>query len=107
MCGVATQVSVLVDFGDLLVRQQHHDDICALDGFGHFLDLQAGVLSLAPRCATLAQTHRHVHAAFLQVQRVCMALRAVADDRDLLALDQREIGVLVVKNFHVCSLAKY
>jgi hypothetical protein len=31
-----------------------------------------------------------------------MALRAVADDGDLLALDERKIGVLIVINLH-CS----
>jgi hypothetical protein len=29
-----------------------------------------------------------------------MALRAVANDGDLFALDQREVGVLVVIDFH-------
>jgi len=32
-------------------------------------------------------------------------LRAIADDRDLLALDEGEIGVFVVENFHVGSFA--
>jgi hypothetical protein len=36
-----------------------------------------------------------------------MALRAIADDGDLLALDEGEIGVLVVENFHVGSLARF
>ena len=31
---------------------------------------------------------------------VRVALRAVADDRDLLVLDERKIGVLVVKDLH-------
>jgi hypothetical protein len=36
---------------------------------------------------------------------VGVALRAVADDRDLLALDQGEVGVLVVSEFsHVLFL---
>jgi hypothetical protein len=33
-----------------------------------------------------------------------MALRAIADDRDLLALDEGEVGVFVVENFHGGSL---
>jgi hypothetical protein len=36
-----------------------------------------------------------------------MALRAIADDGDLLALDEGEVSVLVVENFHVGSLAKF
>src|SRR5690606_15404006 len=42
-----------------------------------------------------------------QVLGVGVALRAIADDGDLLALDQGEIGVLVVIDFHVvprCSV---
>jgi hypothetical protein len=34
-----------------------------------------------------------------------MALRAIADDGDLLALDEGEVGVLVVENFHGGSLS--
>ncbi|CFN64604.1 Uncharacterised protein [Bordetella pertussis] len=37
----------------------------------------------------------------MQVQRVGVALRAVADDGDGFALDQGEIAVFVVENFHV------
>ncbi|MCY1374876.1 hypothetical protein D9M69_622470 [compost metagenome] len=91
---------VLVHVGDLLVRQQDHDHVGALDGLGHFLDLQAGVGGLVPRRAALAQADRHVDARILQVQRVGVALRAITDDGDVLALDQREVGVLVVKHFH-------
>ena len=36
----------------------------------------------------------------LQVERMRVTLRAVADDRDLLALDQGKIGVFVVIDFH-------
>ena len=41
-----------------------------------------------------AQADLHVDAALLQVQRVGVALRAVADDGDLLAADEGEVGVL-------------
>jgi hypothetical protein len=33
-------------------------------------------------------------------------LRAVADDRDLLALDEGEVGVFVVENFHMHNILK-
>jgi len=36
---------------------------------------------------------------FLQVERMGVALRAVAEDGDLLALDERQVGVLVVIDF--------
>ena len=109
-CQRRALLDVRVDFlrvhvGDLLVRQQHHHDVGALHRFRDFLDRQACVFGLAPRRAALAQADRHVHAAVLQVQRVCMALRAVADDRDLLALDEGEVSVFVVENVHDGSFA--
>ena len=48
---------VAVDGGDVLVGQQHHDDVGALDGLGHFGDFQAGVGGLVPRGAALAEAH--------------------------------------------------
>src|SRR5690606_18498450 len=41
-----------------------------------------------------------LHAAIVQVLGVGVALRAVAEDRDGLALDQAQVTVLVVENFH-------
>ena len=41
-----------------------------------------------------ADADLHVDAAVLQVQGVRVPLRAVADDRDLLAPDEREVRVL-------------
>jgi hypothetical protein len=40
----------------------------------------------------------------MQVERVGVALRAVTDNRDPLALDQRQIGVFVVIDIHQCTL---
>src|SRR6266404_4425919 len=39
-------------------------------------------------------------AGILQVQRVGMALAAIADDADLLALDEVQVGVAIVINTH-------
>ncbi len=99
---------VLVDFSDLLVRQQHHHDVRALDRFGDCLDREARGLGLRPRRTAAAHANRHRNAAVAQVQRVRVALRAVTDDGDLLAFDEREVGVLVVENFHgysFCSIS--
>jgi hypothetical protein len=57
-------------------------------------------LRLVPGSAALAQTNGDLDAGILQVLGVGMALRAVTNDGDLLALDQGEVGVLVVINFH-------
>src|SRR5690606_29551730 len=91
---------VAVDLSDVLVGQQDHDEIGGLHGVAHFLNLQAGILGLGPGGAALAQADHHVHAGIMQVERVRVALRTVADDGDRLALDQRKIAILVVKNLH-------
>ena len=52
-------------------------------------------------CRALAQRDRDVlDAAVAQVQRVGVALAAVADDGDLLALDQVQVGVAIVVDAH-------
>ena len=93
-----------VDLRVVLVRQQDHHDVGVLHRFGHFLDGEARAFGLLPRHAALAQADGDLDARVRQVLRVRVALRAVADDRDLLALDQREVGVLVVIHLHVLLL---
>src|SRR5690606_17033428 len=97
---VASNLSV-VDLGDVLVGQQNHDDVGLLHGIGHFSNLKAGVDSLVPGGAPLAQTDHHLDARIVQVERVRVALRAVTDDGDSFALDERQVAVLVIKHFHV------
>ena len=79
---------LVVDRGDVLVGQQHHDDVGGLDGVGDFLDVQAGAGGLVPRGAALAQADDDLHARVMQVLRVRVALRAVADDGNGLAFDE-------------------
>jgi len=95
-----------VDIGDLLVGQQDHDHVCALDGVVDFHHVEAGLANLVPRGATLAQTHHHLDAAVVQVLRMGMTLAAVANDGYRLALDQAQITIFVVKNFHAHSVVK-
>src|SRR6185295_4781458 len=78
----------LVHRGVVLVGQQHHDDVGALDGLVELGDLGAALLRLVPGGAALAQPDRDLDPRFLQVLRVRVALRAVADDGDLLAFHQ-------------------
>ena len=95
---------VAVNLSNVFVRQQDHDDVSDFNGFSHFLNFQASVLSFAPGSAAFTQTNNHVHAGFVQVQGVGMALRAVTDDGNGLAFDQGKITILVVENFHFrCS----
>jgi hypothetical protein len=80
--------------GGLLLGVGHreHDDVGPLGGSGDAHHLQAGGLGLGGRLRALAQADHHVDAGLLQVQRVRMTLRAVADDRDLAAADDRRIA---------------
>ena len=54
--------------------------------------------ALARLSAALGQADAHVDARVAQVQRVGVALAAVADDGDLPALDDRQVGVVVVEH---------
>src|SRR5207302_10850136 len=95
----------LVHLGVVLIGQQDHDDVGALDRLADVGDLGSARLRLVPGRAALAQADADLDPRFLQVERMGVALRAVAEDGDLLALDEREIGVLVVINFHNSPLS--
>ncbi|KFB72949.1 MAG: hypothetical protein AW09_001840 [Candidatus Accumulibacter phosphatis] len=86
-----------------LIRKQHHHHIGTPDGPGHFFHLQAGILGLAPGRTLLAQTDRHLDTGIAQILCMRMPLGSVANDGDFLALDQGEVGVLVVIYFHGIS----
>src|SRR5699024_2209235 len=62
--------------------------------------------SLGDRLRAVLQRDGDLDARVAQVHRVGVALRAVADDRDLLALDKGQIGVVVVEDLstHVVFL---
>src|SRR5699024_4559281 len=59
---------------------------------------QALLLGLRGGLRALAQADPDLDAAVAQVQRVGVALRAEADDGDLLALDDGQVGVVVVED---------
>ena len=77
-----------IDLGDVLVGQKHHDEIGRLDGLFNRRDLQAGVDRLLPGSAARAQADDDLDAGLMQVKRMGMTLRAIADDGNGLALDQ-------------------
>ena len=72
------------------------------------LAASVGVTTLRPSCSALGlrggvrleADDEVLHAALAQVERVGMALAAIANDGDLLRLDDREIGVGFVIDFH-------
>jgi len=78
---------IFVDGGLHFVRHQDHHHIRFLHRGADFFHRQAGLLGLVPGAAALAQADCDFHAGILQVERMRMALRAVADDGDFFLLD--------------------
>ena len=64
--------------------------------------LETGLLGLGDRLGAGLEADLDLDARVAQVERVGVALRAVADHGDLLALDEREVGVLVVEDLGHC-----
>ena len=92
---------VAVDVALQFVGRQHHDDIGPFGGIRHGHDLQALALGLLGGGRAGAQRDDDVlDAGIAHVQHMGMALGAVADDGDLLALDEVEVGIPVVINAH-------
>ena len=59
-------------------------------------NFKAGLLGLLDGLAGGGQADADIDARVLEIQRVGMALRAIADDGYFLFLDEREIGILIV-----------
>ena len=78
------------------VRKQDHDGVGPLRGLRDRHHGQALGLGLGLRGGTVAQADDHVDARFLEIQRMGMTLRAVADDGDLAIGDERTIGICFV-----------
>ena len=102
--GAGAQIAldvVLPDRGLMLVGREDHQDV---GPFGRFLvrqHLEAGALRLGGRSRAGAERDGNfLHAAVTQVLRMGMALRAIAEDGDLLAGDQVQIGVAIVIDTH-------
>ena len=79
-----------------LVGHEHHHDVAAAGGVGDRQDLEARVLGLLHRRRVLAQADDDVDAGVLEVLGVGVALGAVADDGDGLAVEEGEVCVVVV-----------
>ena len=79
-----------------LIRGQNHDHVGLGGSIGHGLDVQALLLGELDRLGGRAEADDDVDAGVAQVQRVRVALRAVADDRDLLAVEHGKIAVVLV-----------
>lgn len=100
----AAVLQVRPDFGPVYVGlffigDEDHGHIGFPDGFGDGPDRQARLAGRFGGPAALIQADHHVDAAFLQVQRMGVALAAVADDGDRLALHDIPVDILIVKYF--------
>ena len=64
----------------LLIRNQHHDNVCFFSSVSSSHNSQASSFSLSPGFGAFIQAYNYVHAALLQVQGMSMTLGAIADD---------------------------
>ena len=85
-----------------LVGQEDGDDVTLGHGLGNILHLEASGLCLGPGGGAGTQTNDHVNAGILQVKRVCVSLRAVANNGNLLGLDQRQVCAVIVDDLCHC-----
>ena len=88
-----------VDVALDLVRGQDHDEVGLGDGVGNVQDPQALGLGLGAGLRAFLQADADLDAGIAEAQGVGVALGAVADDGDLAALDDRQVGVVVVEHF--------
>ena len=88
------------DLGLARVGREQHDDVGPLGGLGVRHDLEALLLRLLARLGALTQANHNLHARIPQVLGVSMPLGAIAQHRNLTSLDERQIGIGVVKHFN-------
>jgi len=79
-----------------LVGSQNHHHVGPLGDFGDGAYFEAGLLRLGNRFGAGGKAHFHFNAGVLEVERVGMALRAIADDGHLLGLDERKVCIVIV-----------
>ncbi len=91
---------VLVQLGLEFVGGQDHDHVGGSHGVLYRLDGQAMGFGLGDSGRAAAQTDDDIDAGVFQVAGVGVALGAVADDGDLLALDDGKVTVFIVVNAH-------
>ena len=92
---------LIIDVGLAFIRGQHHDDIGPLGGFRCSHAFQTGGFDLGTAGRVFTQRDDDVlHATVFQIIGVGMALAAVTDNRNLLVLDQIDVGIPIVIDAH-------
>src|SRR5699024_1118733 len=89
---------LLIHISLQLIVDQNHDDIRSLCGLCSCVNLKSLFLSLRPGFASLIQTNDNMASGILGVQCVCVSLAAVSDNSDGLAIQQRQVTVILIKN---------
>src|SRR3989344_481802 len=84
-----------------LVRGQDHDQVGSSNSRSNVSHFQAMGFSLGYSGGAFTQANSHVNTGLFQVARLSVALGTVANDGNFLALDDREVTIFVVINFHV------
>jgi hypothetical protein len=98
---------IAIDVGLDLVGREHHDHIGPFRGLRDLHHGKLLALRLLGRARALPKGDRDVlHARIAKIERMRMALAAIADDGDLLALDEIDVGIPVIINTHEHSLLK-
>src|ERR671910_1538256 len=82
-----------------VVRREDHDQVGLLARLERRDHAQALRLGLGATLRALGQADPHVDAGVAQAQRVCVSLAAVAQHGHVAALDDRQVGVVVVEQF--------
>ena len=89
----------LVHVGLRFVVDEDHDDVGGLRGFRNGHHLEPVLLGDRPGFAALPEADDHVAAGIPEIERVSMALGAVADDCDLFAVKLAEVTVFFIVHF--------
>ena len=95
---------VLVQRGLELVRGQDHDQVGSRNSGSNVGHFQAVGFSLGNSGRAFTQANSHVNAGIFQVARLGVTLGTVANDGDFLALDDRQVTIFIVINFHEVPL---
>ena len=83
------------------IVDKDHDDIGLLGCFRGGIYLKALLLCPLPGLGALIKTDDDMCSGVLQVQRMRMALAAVADDSDRLSVEKGEITILFIENLKI------
>ena len=81
-----------------LVIDENHNNICFFCSFSCCIHFKSLSLCLCPGLASLIQSNDHMTARLLCIQRMGMSLASVANHCYRLAIQQRQIAVLLIIN---------